>query len=400
MSSAWQPGGEPATIPRPFPRRAPAGEATPRSREPRTAPAAAPAIIGSVTAVPGFSATQAEVKARLRELFDLPGRRLDAAMELFDHAGVQRRFSVEPLDRLGVPRPLGEIQDRYREHAFSLGREAAREALNQAGVGAAEIDLIVTTSCTGIMIPSLDAYLVDELGLRSDVRRLPITELGCAAGAAALARTHDFLVGFPGARALVIAVELPSLSMQRADLSLANLVATALFGDGAAAVVLAGGDVRMGGGVGAGTGSGVRILETLSHIFPRSAYALGFDLKDDGFHSVLSKDIPALLQSEIASLVGTLAGRRGLGREDLSSFVLHPGGRKILAIIEQELGLTRADTQPSWDVLRDYGNQSSASVLFVLQEWLTRRRPAAGTHGVLAAFGPGLTAEMLLLGWS
>jgi alkylresorcinol/alkylpyrone synthase len=352
----------------------------------------APAIVSTVTAVPAFSASQEEVKARLRQVFDLPARRLDAAMELFDHAGVERRYSVEPIDRLGVPRPLGDIQERYREHALGLGRKVAREALAQAGVTGADIDLIVTTSCTGIMIPSLDAYLVDDLGLRSDVRRLPITELGCAGGAAALSRARDFLVGFPGARALVIAVELPSLSMQRADLTPANLVATALFGDGAAAAVLAGGDVSGGGGV--------SILETLSHIWPRSTYALGFDLKDDGFHSVLSKDIPALLKSEINALVGALAARRGLARENLSSFVLHPGGRKILGFVEEELGLSRADTQPSWDVLRGYGNQSSASVMFVLQEWLTRRRPPAGSHGVLAAFGPGLTSEMLLLGWN
>ena len=354
--------------------------------------ASAPAIVSAVTAVPAYSASQAEVKARLREVFDLPARRLDATMELFDHAAVERRYSVEPIDRLGVPRALGDIQERYREHAFGLGRKVARQALAQAGVAAVDIDLIVTTSCTGIMIPSLDAYLVDDLGLRPDVRRLPITELGCAAGAAALSRTRDFLVGFPGARALVIAVELPSLSMQRADLSPANLVATALFGDGAAAAVLAGGDV-------AGAG-GISILETLSHIWPRSTYALGFDLKDDGFHSVLSKDVPALLRSEIKALVQALAARRGLGREQLSSFVLHPGGRKILGFLEEELGLSRADTQPSWEVLRDYGNQSSASVLFVLQEWLTRRRPPAGSHGVLAAFGPGLTSEMLLLGWN
>jgi len=392
MSSAWQPDEGSVPIPVPVPRRA---------RRPRAVPAAAPSIVGSVTAVPGFSATQGEVKARLRELFDLPARRLDAAMELFDHAGVERRYSVEPINVLGVPRPLSEIQDRYREHALALAREVAIEALAQAGVAASEIDLIVTTSCTGIMIPSVDAYLVDELGLRSDVRRLPITELGCVAGAAALARAHDFLVGFPDAHALVIAVELPSLSMQRADLSLANLVATALFGDGAAAVVLAGGDVKTGaGGVGGGAGGGVRILDTLSHIWPRSTYALGFDLKDDGFHSVLSKDVPALLRAEIGDLVGTLTARRGLTREDLTSFVFHPGGRKILAFLEEELGLSRADTQPSWDVLRDYGNQSSASVLFVLQEWIARRRPAPGTHGVLAAFGPGLTCEMMLLGWS
>jgi len=357
-------------------------------------PAPAPAIASTVTAVPRYSATQAEMKARLREVFDLPARRLDAAMELFDHAAVERRYSVEPIERLGVSRSVGDIQERYREHAFGLGRKVARDALARADVAAADIDLIVTTSCTGIMIPSLDAYLVDDLGLRPDVRRLPITELGCAAGAAALARAHDFLIGFPRSHALVIAVELPSLSMQRADLSPANLVSTAIFGDGAAAAVLAGGDVAR------GAGGPVAILETLSHIWPRSTYALGFDLKDDGFHSVLSKDVPALLKSEIAALVRALAARRGLGREQLSSFVLHPGGRKILGFVEEELGLSRADTQPSWDVLRDYGNQSSASVLFVLEEWLTQRRPAAGTHGVLAAFGPGLTSEMLLLGWN
>ena len=355
-------------------------------------PAPAPAIVSTVTAVPAHSATQAEVKARLREVFDLPARRLDAAMELFDHAAVERRFSVEPIDRLGVPRPMGDIQERYREHAFGLGRKVAREALARADVAAADIDLIVTTSCTGIMIPSLDAYLVDDLGLRSDVRRLPITEMGCAGGAASLARARDFLVGFPGARALVIAVELPSLSMQRADLSPANLVSTALFGDGAAAAVLVGGDVQAEGGI--------SLLETLSHIWPRSTYALGFDLKDDGFHTVLSKDVPELLKSKVVELVTRLAAPRGLARAQLSSFVLHPGGRKILALIEEELGLTRADTQPSWDVLRDFGNQSSASVLFVLHEWVTRRRPPAGTHGVLAAFGPGLTSEMLLLGWN
>src|SRR3954465_13968787 len=281
-----------------------------------------PAIASTVTAVPQYTATQEQVKARLRNIIDMPGRRLDAAMELFDHAGVERRFSVEPIDRLGAPRTLSDMQDCYREHALGLGRKVARDALTRAGVAANEIDLIVTTSCTGIMIPSLDAYLVDDLGLRPDVRRLPITELGCAAGASALARAHDFLVGFPGAPALVIAVELPSLSMQRADLSPANLVSTALFGDGAAAAVLAGGDVRSAGGI--------SILDTLSHIWPRTTYALGFDLKDDGFHTVLSKDVPGLLKSEIAGLVGTLAARSGLQREQLSAFVLHPGGRKIL----------------------------------------------------------------------
>jgi len=283
----------------------------------------------------------------------------------------------------------------------------AARCLRAARLEAADIDLLITVSCTGIMIPSLDAHLVGTLGFRPDVRRLPITELGCTGGAAALARGCDFIRGFPEARVMVIAVELPSLTLQRDDLSPANLVSSALFGEGAAAVVLAGG-IDAGarpmdagpGGNGHGSGGGVRVLETLSHTFPSSTGALGFDLCDDGFHPVLSRDVPDLLRAEIGGLVATLAARAGLTREQLSCFVLHPGGRKVLAALEDELDLPRGETQPSWDVLRDYGNQSSASVLFVLHEWLTRRHPPCGAHGLMAAFGPGLSAELLLLRWS
>jgi alkylresorcinol/alkylpyrone synthase len=352
---------------------------------------AAPTIVSTATAVPAHSASQEEVKARLEQVLSFPGRRREAVRELFDNAAVERRFSVVPLADLGRTHTLSEVQATYREHAIALGRQVATEALARAGVAPAEVDLIVTVSCTGIMIPALEAYLVNDMGFRPDVRRLPITALGCSGGAGALARAHDFLVGFPEARALVVSVELPSLSLRRADPGLANVVSTALFGDGAAAAVLAGG---------ARGARGVRVLETLSHLFPRSTYALGFDLHDDGFHSVLSKDVPGLLKTEIARLVKTLADRRGLARDDLSCFVFHPGGRKILDCVEEELGLTHDDTRPSWDVLRDYGNQSSASVLFVLHEWLTSRRAGTGAHGVLAAFGPGLATEMLLLEWT
>ncbi len=154
-------------------------------------------------------------------------------------------------------------------------------------------------------------------------------------------------------------------------------------------------------GAGAETRAGkvrrLRVLETLSHIFPGTTGALGFELRDDGFHSVLSKDVPALLKTEIAALARALAGRRGLARDDLSFFVLHPGGRRILGVVEEELRLTREDTQPSWDVLRDFGNQSSASVLFVLDRHLAERPPATGARGLLAAFGPGLAVDLLLL---
>jgi alkylresorcinol/alkylpyrone synthase len=351
-----------------------------------------PRIVATATAVPPHSATQEEVKERLRAMLPLDERRMAAALALFDHTAVERRRSVYPIAEFGTRRTLGQISEEYRRHALALGRQVAAHALDAAGLRADEIDLFVSVSCTGIMIPSLDAYLVDELGFRRDVRRMPLTELGCAGGAAALCRAHDFLRGFPAARALVVAVELPSLSLQRDDLSPGNLVSTALFGDGAAAAVLEGGDIAR-----RAPRAGLRVLETLGHIFPRTAYALGFDLRDDGFHSVLSKDVPSLIKSEIAALVRALAGKRGLSRDDLSFFVLHPGGRRTLGVVEEELRLTRDDTRPSWEVLRDFGNQSSASVLFVLDRWLRERAPASGARGMLAAFGPGLSVDLLLL---
>jgi alkylresorcinol/alkylpyrone synthase len=353
-----------------------------------------PSIVSTATAVPAHSASQDQVKQVLRRLLPLEPRKLEAVMTIFDNAQIENRYSVYPIERLGERQSLTRTTEDYRAHAIPLAREVTVRALADAGVAASQIDLIITVSCTGIMIPSVDAYLINQLGLRPDVRRLPITELGCVGGAAALARAHDFLRGFPEAHVLVVAVELPSLSLQRDDTSPANLVASALFGDGAAAVVLAGSAAPT------TAGACVRLLDTLSHIFPGTTDALGFDLHADGFHSVISRSIPGLLKTEIAALVDRLAGRAGLTRDALTSFVLHPGGKKILGAVEDELGLRREDTQPSWDVLRDYGNQSSASVLFVLHQWITRRRPPAGAHGLLAAFGPGLTTELLLLQWS
>jgi alkylresorcinol/alkylpyrone synthase len=187
----------------------------------------------------------------------------------------------------------------------------------------------------------------------------------------------------------VVAVELPTLSFQHDDVSAAQLISTALFGDGAAAALLTGQEA-----------AGVSIIETRSHLFPHSEQALGFDLRDDGFHVLLAKELPAVLRGEVARIVDEMLLGAGLRREDLGSFVLHPGGRRILDALEEALGLERATTQPSWDVLREYGNLSSAAVLFVLDRWMTQQRPGPGAHGLFAAFGPGLSTELGLLRWN
>ena len=246
----------------------------------------------------------------------------------------------------------------------------------------------------------MDAFLLDALGMRRDVVRLPITELGCVGGAASVARANDYLRAHPRARALVLAIELPSLSLQRRDLSMDNLVASALFGDGAAAVLMAGDETPEAIAARARASAGpVRVVDTLCYTRPASTDALGFDLHEDGFHAVLAKQVPANVRTDLHQQVQRLVDRAGLDIQALSAFVFHPGGKRILGAVEEALGLTREHTQPSWDVMRDYGNQSSASVLFVLDRWMNGRKPARGTHGVMTAFGPGLTTELSLLEW-
>ena len=286
------------------------------------------------------------------------------------------------------PRPLSQINTEYREKAVGLGLEVTSRALGQAGMAPTDVDLLITVSCTGVMIPSLDAYVATELGFRSDVRRLPITELGCAAGAAGLARAWEYLTAFPDRTALLVAVELPTLTFQRKDFSQANLISAVLFGDGAAGIVVTGREA-----------DGPRIVASESFLFPNSLDAMGFDLRDSGFHIVLSKDVPQLIGQKIKGLVEGFLERQGVTREDISAFLLHPGGQKLLSYMETELELTRSDTEISWDVLRRYGNLSSASVLFILQETTARRDVPPGSFGLLMAFGPGFTAEMILLQW-
>lgn len=349
---------------------------------------AAGVICATATAVPEHVITKEEVKVSMGRVFDLDARRLALMHGVVDNARVEKRRLVFPLEYTVTPRPLSAISVEYQRWAIELGERAAREALNRAGIGAGEVDLLLTASCTGVMIPSLDAHLINSLGFRANVRRLPITELGCAAGAASLARASDYVRAFPGATALVVAVEIPSLTFQRGDNSAAHLISCVLFGDGAAAAVVSGNGAR-----------GARIVDTDSFLFPDSTGAMGFELRDTGFHIVLSKDVPQLIRSRIGGLVDGLLERNGLRREDLGFFLLHPGGQKLLSFIEDELGLEEGDTAASWRVLAEYGNLSSATVLFVMHEWLKDAAPASGEMGLMAAFGPGFSSEMLLLEW-
>jgi alkylresorcinol/alkylpyrone synthase len=315
--------------------------------------------------------------------------RLEALTAVVDNTQIRRRYFIHPVDYIVEPRPLSQVSREYQENALSLTRRVVLDSLHRAGMTPADIDLLITVSCTGVMIPSLDAHLINDFGFRPGTRRLPITELGCAAGAAAIARAADYIRAYPHASVLVAAVELPSLTFQRKDFSQANLISTLLFGDGAAAAVLTGRPV-----------GGPRVLDSASYLFPRSTGAMGFDLREDGFHIVLSKDVPDLIRSRVGEVLGCFLQKHDLRREQISAWLLHPGGQKLLSYLEEELSLDPGQTRPSWEIMREYGNLSSASVLFVLHEWLERRTLQPGAYGVLAAFGPGFSAEMSLLEWA
>jgi alkylresorcinol/alkylpyrone synthase len=337
------------------------------------------------TAVPRHAIEQHALAGVVARTLGLDAERTASVRTLFDRTRVRRRHSVVPLEGVGAARSLTEGMALYRHHAVELALGAAQDCIAQARLAPGDIDLVVTSSCTGVLLPSLAALLVKPLGLRNDVRRVSLTELGCAGGASALALAHSHLRAFPDARALVIAVELPSLTFQGDDPSPENIVASALFGDGAAAVLLQAENAP----------PGIEIVGTHTGMFPGSLGDMGFDLRNSGFHVVLSKDVPRIIADGTPAAVRQLLRRHDLAPKDLEFFVLHPGGRRVLEALERSLELNPAQTTASWDVLSHYGNQSSASVLFVLRETLERGAP--GGYGLLAAFGPGITVELALL---
>lgn len=343
----------------------------------------------SATAHPPYRYEQTEVITALPLWLHAERRLLTLAQRVFDNAAVQTRYGCRPLLDLEQPLSLSETSTLYRHYACHLGEEVVRNSLTRANVRPGDVDLIITTSCTGFMIPSLDAYLANTVGFSKHVKRLPVTELGCAAGGVALARAFDYLQAYPNHTVLVVAVELPSLTFQFRDLSPGNVVSCALFGDGAAAIVLSGKSVP----------GQPRILATQSTLFPQTTDVMGFDLRDSGFHIVLSAEIPEIVSAEVPQLVKQFLEPHGVSVNEIAHFLLHPGGRRVLEGLVECLEVKPEQAIVSKTILRDYGNLSSASVLFILDRFLTTERTQSGDLGLLLAFGPGFSAEALLLRW-
>jgi alkylresorcinol/alkylpyrone synthase len=296
------------------------------------------------------------------------------------------------LDEYRALRTFGAANNAWIRVAQEVGEVAVRDALDQAGLAPRDIGALFFVTVTGVATPSIDARLANRLGLRSDLRRVPIFGLGCVAGAAGLARAADFLRGSPEEVAVLLSVELCSLTLQREDLSIPNLIASGLFGDGAAAAVVVGAQHPK-------AGRGPRIAATRSVFYPDSEGVMGWEISERGFQIVLSADVPKVVTEHLRADVDAFLADQGLTRRDIASWVCHPGGPKVLEAMEAALELPTDALELTWRSLREVGNLSSTSVLLVLADTLASRRPAAGSWGLLLALGPGFCSELVLLEW-
>jgi alkylresorcinol/alkylpyrone synthase len=333
-----------------------------------------------------------EITAMFGSLLDDPVR-ARLMQRLHDSARVQSRHLVLPLDEYPKLRDFGAANDVFIEHAIELGSAAICGALADAGVAPGDVDVVFSTTVTGVAAPSIEARIANRIGLRPDVKRVPMFGLGCVAGAAGIARVHDYLRGAPSEVAVLLSVELCSLTLQRDDDSTANLVASGLFGDGASAVV------AVGSALAAQHAGGAHVLDSRSHLYPDTQRTMGWDITSTGLKIVLDADVPTLVRRYLGDDVRSFLGAHGLGIDDVTAWVCHPGGPKVIEAIEDVLDAGPDALELTWRSLAEIGNLSSSSVLHVLRDTL-HKHPPAGTPGVLMAMGPGFCSELVLLRWN
>lgn len=345
-------------------------------------------IASVASAFPPNAYTQQEITNALKARWGDKLAKPEVLDRLHANCGVRKRHLSFTFDRYLQFKSWGETNRAWLEVAEGLGEQAIDGALQRAGLSRDDLNAIFFVSITGIASPSLDAKLVNRMRLRSDIKRTPIFGLGCVGGAVGLTRAADYVRAYPTENAVLLSVELCSLTIQLSDIAMPNIIATGLFGDGAVATI-----------VGPQVGTGPEILASKSVFYPETEDIMGWDISEKGFGIILSARLPDLIRARLRSDVDSFLASQKLSRSDLGSFVIHPGGPKILQAVEETLDFKNGELSASWDCLARYGNLSSASVLVVLEETMMRRRPVPGTLGLVMAMGPGFCSEMILVRW-
>lgn len=339
-------------------------------------------LLALSTAVPPHVLEQEAVADCIESLYsgDNDVRRM---LPVFRNSGIRRRYSCVPLEWFAAPHGWKERNEIYVEHAAALFERITLDLLKESGLDRSDIDAVVTVSTTGFSTPSLDALLVERLGLRRDVRRLPIFGLGCAGGVIGLSRAAQLAAAMPGARVLFLVVELCAVNFRRDDLSKSNVVADALFGDGAAGAILS------------TEGEGPMLDGSGEYSWPNSLEVMGWAVEDDGLRALFARSIPDIIRRDMRSVVDEFLQRHDLARDDIDLFACHPGGAKVLTALEDALELSQGTLNESRSTLQDFGNMSAATVLFVLAR-MAWRQP--GRRTLMMAMGPGFTAAFQILG--
>jgi len=351
-----------------------------------------PYIAGITTATPPNVLEQQDAKRFAEQLFGGEVRHL---LPVFDNALIDRRHFATEMDWFFQPHTFTESNDRYIETSLTLAEEVVVKLAEQCEIGTEEFDAIFFVSTTGISTPSIDARLFNRIPLQRHIKRIPIWGLGCAAGVGGIARASEYVRAFPKHRALVVSIELCSLAYQLGNRTKSNIIAAALFADGAAACLVSGDEVPHP----RNDLAQPAILGSLSTIYPNSLDVMGWRITSEGFKIVLSKDIPSIVTGLVRGNIGELLDEYGLTVPQIKHYLAHPGGAKVMDAYAAALSLTNGELQPSLDVLRNYGNMSSATVFFIMERVFCETRGRVGEYGLASALGPGFSSELVLLRW-